>query len=179
MPASEDTPDFVYRSLPKSLQSGEALNARRRLKSSLIIGFISSFGLHLACAVSVALFPYKDEPLTPKYIFIYLLLPGWAIAGREYHVKMWQESVAATINGVVYALVVFCILTWNAWRGGNARNPAVYWFVAIISFAALLWFIEALFLGFFPNLTWVGAIAALTWALLSAVYVFFRQPRPE
>ena len=93
------------------------MNATRRLQSSLIIGFIASFGLHIASAVTVALFPYKDEPLTPKYVFIYLLLPGWAIAGREYHVKLWQETIAAAINGVVYALIAFCFLTWRGRKG--------------------------------------------------------------
>jgi hypothetical protein len=143
----------------------------------LIVGFIASFGLHIASAVTVALFPYTDEPLTPKYIFLYLLLPGWKIAGREYHVKLWQETIAAAINGVVYALIVFCFLTWNAWRGGKAPDRAIHWLVAIVTFAALLWFIEAFFLGFFPNGAKMGSTAALIWALIVAGHVLYRQLR--
>lgn len=153
------------------------MNAKRRVKSSLIIGFTASIGLHIASAVTVALIPYSDEPLTPKYIFIFLLLPGWRIAGREYHVKLWQETIAAVINGVIYAVVAFCILTWMAWRGGKAPNPPAYWLVAIVPFAALLWFIEALLVGFFPNEVVMGSTAALIWVLIVAGYVLYRQLR--
>jgi len=144
----------------------------------LIIGFITSFALHIASAVTVVLIPYSDEPLTPKYIFIYLLMPGWAIAGRQYHVKLWQESLAAVINGAAYAFIVFCFLTWNIWRDAKAPHTAKYQLVATVPFVALLWWIEAFFLGFFPNGAEMESIAALVWALIVAVYVLYRQFRP-
>ncbi len=157
---------------------GNDLNAKRRLNSSLMIGFITSFALHIASAVTVALISYSDEPLKPKYLFIYLLLPGWAIAGRQSHVKLWQEILAAVINGAAYAFIVFCFLTWNAWRKANAPHTAKYRLVATVPFVALLWWIEAFFLGFFPNGAEMDSIAALAWALIVAIYALYRQFRP-
>lgn len=112
------------------------------------MGFVVSLGLHLASAVTVGLYPYNDEPLTPHMCFLALLWPGWAIAGREYHVKLWEESIAVAINGVVYGSVVLCILTWNAWRGGKAPNPALHRLIAIAPIIALLWTFEAFSLEF-------------------------------
>lgn len=120
------------------------------LKWSLIVGFVGSCVLHIASAITVAFFPYKDEPLSPRLFFVYALLPGWAIAGRAYHVKMWQESVAVAINGAVYGSIVYCFLTWKAWRRGEAHTAIAHWLVEIVLLIVLLWLVEALFHGFLP-----------------------------
>lgn len=80
---------------------------RRRVMWCVLAGFSISVFLHLATAVSIAYFPYRDVPLAPSIIFVYLLLPGWLIAGRAYHVVLWQEALAALINGVFYSMVFY------------------------------------------------------------------------
>jgi hypothetical protein len=89
------------------------------LKWSLIVGVVLSLSLHRASAVVTVLYPYHDEPMTPKLVFIYLLLPGWLIAGRGYHFQLWREAIAVAINGALYGMFVFCLLAiWNRWRRG-------------------------------------------------------------
>lgn len=63
----------------------------RRFMWSLLVGSVSSFSLHIASAATMAFFPYSDEPMTPKLIFIYLLLPGWIVSGGpSYPVQLWR-----------------------------------------------------------------------------------------
>lgn len=136
-----------------------------RLKWSLLFGFFISLGLHTASAVTIALYPYNDEPLTPHMCFLFLLWPGWAIAGREYHVKVWEESIAVVINGVVCGSVVLCLLTWNAWRGGKAPSPASHRLIAIVPIMALLWVFEAFSLEFSGNAAFREFAHVLDWAI--------------
>jgi hypothetical protein len=84
------------------------LIAKRRLKWSLLSGFLASVILHFASAATVAFFPYRDEPMTPHIAFIFLLLPGWlATGGPSYPIQSWMEVIAALVNGMVYAALVF------------------------------------------------------------------------
>jgi hypothetical protein len=90
----------------------------RRFRWSLFVGFVFSFSLHISSAAMVAFFPYRDEPMSPNLIFVYLLLPGWIVSGGpSYPVQLWRETFAAGINGVFYGLIVFGLLVfWNRWR---------------------------------------------------------------
>jgi fumarate reductase subunit D len=95
----------------------------QKLKWSLLAGFVLSLCLHIASAVITALYPYHDEPLTPNLVFVYLLLPGWAIAGRSYHVHLWNETIAVAINGAFYGMVILCLMTvWNSLRDKSKRG---------------------------------------------------------
>ena len=90
----------------------------------MVIGFLLSFSLHIASAVITALYPYHDEPMTPKLVFIYLLLPGWLIARHGYHTQLWREAIAVAINGALYGMVVFSLSTIVSWLSGmRAVNP--------------------------------------------------------
>ena len=129
----------------------------------------------------VALFPYHDEPLTPKLAFIYLLWPGWAIAGRDYHVRLWQEALAVAINGLVCSLIVLCALTWYDWRGGKAPSSSLHRLIATVPVLAVLWFMNALNLGLlsFANV-WVLVIpmcCTLIWAVGEIGYALYKEIR--
>jgi hypothetical protein len=89
----------------------------RRLKWSLLGGFVLSIGLHIAVAIQVAFFPaFRDKPMIPHPIFLILLLPGWMVADRSYPVQLWEETLAAVINGAFYSVValgLFSLWTWS------------------------------------------------------------------
>lgn len=93
-----------------------------RLKWSLVVGFVLSLSLHIASAVITALYPYHDVPLMPKLPFLFLLWPGWGIAGgNPYPLQLWREAIAVVINGALYGLVIFFLLTvWKGQRRGRA-----------------------------------------------------------
>jgi hypothetical protein len=89
-----------------------------RLAWTFLAGFVLCFCLHITSAIITIKHPYHDYPLMPKSIFIYLLWPGWIISGEPWpFFRVWQEIIAAAINGVFYSLVIFCLLTISKeWR---------------------------------------------------------------
>jgi len=82
---------------------------------SLIIGFVISLILHAASAVITALYPYHDLPMVPPLVFLFLPEVGWRLSGEPWPLfRLWQETIAFAINGIVYSLVVFGLSTiWN------------------------------------------------------------------
>jgi mannose/fructose/N-acetylgalactosamine-specific phosphotransferase system component IIC len=88
---------------------------RRRLKLSLIIGFVISLGLHISSAILTALFPYPDSPQTPPLFFFFVLEVGWVISGEPWPMfRLWQEIIAVAINGILFSILAFSFsLVWN------------------------------------------------------------------
>jgi hypothetical protein len=70
------------------------------------------------------MYPYHDEPLMPNLVFLYLLWPGWGIAGgNPLPFQLWKEAIAVVINGAMYGLVVsFLLIIWNGQRRGTRMS---------------------------------------------------------
>ena len=71
------------------------LKMRRRLKLSLIIGFVTSLILHAASAVITALYPYHDLPMVPPLVFLTTIdrLPDFLIRQHQAGISIHQRSV--------------------------------------------------------------------------------------
>jgi hypothetical protein len=82
-----------------------------RIKWSLLAGCALGLSLHTLSAVITALYPYRDYPMAPRLVFVYLLLPGWAIGGYPYPYRLWNAIIAVVVNSGIYISVVFCLLT--------------------------------------------------------------------
>src|SRR4051794_28935615 len=92
------------------------LEMRRRLKLSLIVGFVISLSFHLASAIITAVYPYSVSPTTPPLMFFFLLELGWVLSGQPWPLfRVWREIIAVGINGVVYSLLVFGLLAIWKW----------------------------------------------------------------
>ena len=94
----------------------------RRLTWSLLGGVVLVASLRLAAPFQVAFFPaFRDKPMIPHPIFWILLLPGWIIADRSYPVQLWQETLAAVINGASYSVVALSLVA--LWTWPQAKRP--------------------------------------------------------
>ena len=80
---------------------------RARLKWSLLAGFVLSLGMEILSALITAHFPYRDLPMMPKLVFVYLLFPGWSLGGYPLPRQWWNVVLAVAINSAVYGLLVF------------------------------------------------------------------------
>jgi uncharacterized membrane protein len=100
---------------------------KERLKRSLIIGVVVSLSLHITSAIITAFFPYHDLPKTPPLVLLFLLEVGWRLSGEPWPMfRLWQEIIAAAINGGVFSIIVFGFLfIWNSGRReARTRNES-------------------------------------------------------
>src|SRR4051812_50214900 len=88
------------------------LEMRRRLKVSLIVGFVISLSFHLASAIITAVYPYSDSPTTPPLMFFFLLELGWVLSGQPLPLfRVWRGFFAVCLHVFVCRLVFFCLLS--------------------------------------------------------------------
>jgi hypothetical protein len=87
------------------------------LKRCLLVGFVASLGLQVLSAVITAWYPYRDVPIAPRPIFLYLLLPGWLAAGYPSPYRWWNAAIAIAVNSGSYSLILFGVLIiWKRLR---------------------------------------------------------------
>jgi len=103
-----------------------AVNAlvNSRAKRSMLIGLALSLSIHALSAIISILYPYRDVPMMPKPVFLFLLLPGGVIGGYLWPSGWLNTVIEIAINSVFYGFLFLLSTLRNGSALGACRTGA-------------------------------------------------------